>query len=160
MSGSSEMPEARRRGLTNDRVSGAILFLLGLFVAWQNRSYPVGTLVEPGPGMLPLALAVFIGAIGLLIAVRGGDSAPLRLAAWPELGRAGVILAACAVAAVALERLGYRLTVFALLLFFLGVVERRHWMASLAVAAGFSIVSYLVFATWLRVPLPLGPGGL
>lgn len=155
-----ETPKAESRGLRNDQVSGAVLALLALFVAWQNRVYPVGTLAEPGPGLLPLALAVFLGAVGLLIAVRGGDSDCLRLAAWPELSRALVILAACAVAAVALERLGYRLTVFALLVFFLGVVERRHWLATLAVAAGFSFLSYLVFATWLKVPLPLGPGGL
>ncbi|HXF67908.1 MAG TPA: tripartite tricarboxylate transporter TctB family protein [Burkholderiales bacterium] len=155
----SQNPEAQSRGLRNDQLSGAVLALLALFVAWQNRAYPVGTLAEPGPGFLPLALAVFLGAVGLLIAVRGGDSARLRFAAWPELGRAFVILAACAVAAVALERLGYRLTVIALLVFFLGVVERRHWLAALAVAAGFSSVSYLVFATWLKVPLPLSPWG-
>ena len=57
------------------------------------------------------------------------------------------------------ERLGYRLTMVALLIFFLGVVERRNWIAAVVVAIGFSLISYLVFATWLRVPLPVGPWG-
>jgi len=145
--------------LRSDQISGALLFLLALFIAWQNRAYPVGTLIEPGPGYLPLALAIFLGATGLLIAVFGGKSLAFSETRWPELARAVLILVACGVGAIALERLGYRLTMVALLIFFLGVVERRNWIAAVVVAIGFSLISYLVFATWLRVPLPVGPWG-
>ena len=155
----SEASKAGARGLRSDRISGLLLFLLAVFVAWQNRAYPVGTLAEPGPGYMPLALAVFIGAMGLLIAAWGGRSAPFRASAWPEFTRAAVILAACVVAALALERFGYRLTVMALLIFLIGVVERKHWMLAAATAAVFSFASYFVFATWLRVPLPASPWG-
>ena len=109
---------------------------------------------------LPLALAIFLGATGLLIAVAGRRSPRLGDTRWPELMRAAVILVACGFAAIALERLGYRLTMAALLVFFLGVVERKKPVVAVAIAIGFSLVSYLVFATWLRVPLPLGPGGI
>ncbi len=153
------IPERNPRGLRNDRISGLLLFVLALVVAWQNRAYPLGTLAEPGPGYMPLALAIFIGATGLLIAVWGGQSAPFRAAAWPEFTRAVVILAACVVAVLALERFGYRLTVIALLIFLIGVVERKNWMLAAGVAAGFSFASYFVFATWLKVPLPAGPWG-
>jgi hypothetical protein len=148
------------RGPRNDQVSGLVLLALALFVAWANRAYPVGSLVDPGPGFLPLALAVFLGATGLLIAAAGGRSPRFGETRWPELVRAVVILVACGFAAIALERLGYRLTMAALLVFFLGVVERKNPYVTAAVAIGFSLVSYLVFATWLRVPLPLGPGGI
>src|SRR5262245_30363707 len=149
-----------RDWLRNDQISGLVLLLLALFVAWQNRAYPVGTLSEPGPGYLPLALAIFIGATGLLIALSGGKSAPFSGLRWPELRRAALILIACGFGAVALERLGYRLAMLALLVFFLGVVERKKPFVVAAVAIGFSLLSYFVFATWLRVPLPLGPGGI
>lgn len=146
--------------LRNDQISGLFLIALALFIGWQNRAYPLGTLHDPGPGYLPLALAIFLGAMGLLIAIHGGRSPLFAGTRWPELARAVVILVACVVGAIALERLGYRLTVLALLIFFLGVVERKNWFAVVAVAAGFSLISYFVFATWLRVPLPLGPGGI
>ena len=157
----SETSGARepRAGLRNDQISGLLLLLLALFIAWENRAYPVGTLTEPGPGYLPLALAIFLGATGLLIAVFGGKSLAFSETRWPELARAVLILVACGVGANALERLGYRLTMVALLIFFLGVVERRNWIAAVVVAIGFSLISYLVFATWLRVPLPVGPWG-
>ena len=153
------MSEEPRGGLRNDQISGLFLLLLALFVAWENRAYPVGSLTEPGPGYLPLGLAIFLGATGLLIAVLGGRSQPFSGTRWQELTHAIIVFATCGFGAIALERLGYRLTVLALLVFFLGVVERKKPWVAAVVAIGFSLISYLVFATWLRVPLPLSPWG-
>ena len=147
------------RGIRNDQASGLVLLLLALFIGWQNRSYPLVSLQEPGPGYVPLLLAIFLGITGLLIALRGTRAQPLRAMAWPEASRAVVILVACAAATYAIERLGYRMTVFALLVFFLGVVERKTWYGVLAVAAGFAVISHWLFDTVLRVQLPRGPWG-
>jgi hypothetical protein len=145
--------------LRNDQLSGLMLAALAVFVWWQNRVYPLGTLSEPGPGYTPLLIAVFLGAIGLLIAARGAHSAPVSQMAWPEAKRAAVILIACGVATYALEELGYRLTIAALLVFFLGVMERRSPFMVAAVSVGFSLISFYLLGDVLRVPLPRGPGG-
>ena len=145
--------------LREDQASGLTLILLALFVAWENRAYPLGTLQEPGPAYTPLVIAVFIGVMGLLIVLRGGASPRLSAMKWPEAPRAVVILAACAAATFALEPLGYRITIAALLVFFLGVVERRSPLAVAAVSAGFSLASFYLLADLLRVPLPVGPWG-
>jgi hypothetical protein len=144
----------------NDQLSGLTLFALAIFVGWENRAYPMGSLQDPGPGYTPLLIAVFLGVMGLLIAFRGSASVPLREMAWPEAKRASLILGACAVATWALEPIGYRLTILALLIFFLGVVERRRPFPVLAVSVGFSLLSYYFIGTLLRVPLPTGPWGL
>lgn len=149
-----------RDWLRNDHVSGLFLLALALFVGWHNREYPLGTLSEPGPGYLPLGLAIFIGITGLLVALSARKSALFSDTRWPELKRAILIVVACGFGAYALEHLGYRLTIFALLVFFLGVVERKSPWAVAAVALGFPLFSYFIFATWLRVPLPMGPGGI
>ena len=151
--------EQKRGWLRTDQFSGLMLLALALYVGWENRAYPIGTLAEPGPGYLPLLLAVFLGAMGLLVALWGVRSAPLVAMKWTEAPRAVVILIACGVATLALERIGYRLTMIALLVVFLGVIERKNWFMVAAVAIGFSLISYALFATWLRVPLPLGPWG-
>jgi len=136
-----------------------MLLALALYVGWQNRVYPVGTLSEPGPGYLPLLLAVFLGVMGLLIALWGVRSAPLATMRWTEAPRAVVILIACGVALLVLERIGYRLTVIALLIFFLGVLERKRPVRVALVALGFSFASYYVVGDLLRVPLPRSPWG-
>ena len=79
---------------------------------------------------------------------------------WDESGRALAILAACGVAAYALERLGFRITMAALLVFFLGVMERRHPVRVVVVSLGFAFIAYYLFATLLRVPLPVSPWGV
>jgi len=149
----------KRGGFKSDQFSGLMLLALALYIGWENRAYPIGTLAEPGPGYLPLLLAVFLGAMGLLVALWGVRSAPLAAMKWTEAPRAVVILIACGVATLALERIGYRLTMIALLIFFLGVLERKRPLRVALVALGFSLISYALFATWLRVPLPLGPWG-
>jgi len=157
----SETPEKHSRGLLrSDQFSGLMLLALALYVGWQNRVYPVGTLSEPGPGYLPLLLAIFLGAMGLLIALWGGKSAPLVAVKWTEATRAVVILVACGVATLALERIGYRLTIIALLVFLLGVLERRRALPVVLVALGFSFASYYIIGDLLRVPLPRSPWGL
>jgi hypothetical protein len=150
---------SRLRSLRNDQFSGLMLLGLALFVGWKNRDYPLGTLQEPGPGYTPLLISIFLGAMGLLIAVRGGVSMRMKDTPWPEAKRAAIILLACAAATYALEPLGYRITVAALIVFFLGAVERKKPLAVAAVAAGFSLLSYYLIGTLLRVPLPLGPFG-
>jgi peptidoglycan/LPS O-acetylase OafA/YrhL len=145
--------------LRNDQISGLILFALALFVAWQNRTYPIGTLQEPGPAYTPLLIAIFLGVMGLLIALKGRASPPLNEMQWPEAKRAVMILGACAVATYALEPLGYRITITALLVFFLGVLERKRPLMVVAVSIGFSLLSYYFIGTLLRVPLPRGPWG-
>lgn len=147
------------RGLRSDQFSGLMLLALALYMGWENRAYPLGTLQEPGPGYVPLLLAVFMGVTGLLIALWGGKSAPLAVIRWREAMRGVEILVACAIGTFALERIGYRLTVIAMLVFFLGVVERRRPLPVALTSVGFGLISYYVMATLLKVPLPLSPWG-
>ena len=147
------------RGLRSDQFSGLMLLALALYVAWANREYPVGSLQEPGPGYMPLLLAIFLGAMGLLIAAGGRSSSLLSAVRWTEATRAVVILIACGIGAYALERIGYRITVIALLVFFLGVVERKRPLAVALVSLGFSLASFYVVGDLLNVPLPRSPWG-
>jgi hypothetical protein len=96
---------------------------------------------------------------GLLIAVRGGASKPLAEVKWPEAKRAAIILLACGAATYAFEEIGYRITIAALLVFFLGVLERRRPLAVATVSIGFSLLSFYLLGDLLRVPLPRGPWG-
>lgn len=150
------MPE--KKGLRSDQFSGLMLLALALYVGWENRAYPLGSVQEPGPGYMPLLLAVFLGIMGLLIALWGGKSTPLAAIRWPEARRALAIMAACAVAAVALERLGYRITIIAFLIFFLGVLERRRPLPVLLVSFGFGLITFYVMGL-LDVSLPRSPWG-
>ena len=61
---------------------------------------------------------------------------------------------------LALERLGFRLTIALSLAFLLGVVERKGFTVTAAVSIVFAGAAFFLFDTLLRVPLPRGPFGL
>lgn len=148
---------APKRRLRSDQFSGLMLVAFALYVMWASRVYPAGTIHKPGPGFMPLALAIFVGLMGLLIALGGARSRPLAAMRWIEAKRAVVILAASALAVFALPFLGYRLTVMALLIFLMGAVERKPPLIVAILALGFPLLSFYVVADVLLVPLPRSP---
>jgi hypothetical protein len=150
---------ARLTSLSSDRISGALLFLVAVFALWQNLSYPFGTLSEPGAGFLPLLLGFALALVSVLITWFGRDAVPIKTIGWGEAPRAALILVACCVAVLAFEPFGYRLTLIALLVFLLGVVERKPVINVLLTAIGFSLVTYFVFFNLLDVQLPRSPWG-
>ena len=151
---------AAPRGVRSDLVAGTVIVLVALLVGWENRAYPIGSLAEPGPGYMPLLMAGALGVFGLLIALRAGASPLFNSIEWSESRRGIVMLIACGAALFALERVGYRLTMIVLLVFMLGVVERKRPLPTVLVACGFAFLSYFLFATLLKVQLPRGPWGL
>jgi hypothetical protein len=78
---------------------------------------------------------------------------------WSEWSHGAAILGVCAFIALALERLGYRLTIFVALAALLALLERQRWFTTLLFSLGFSLGSFYLFATLLRVPLPRSPWG-
>ena len=145
--------------LTRDRVAGLALLLFSLAVMWEDRVYPLGSVHHPGPGYMPMLLAIVLAAMATLVVLGGGGSPPLGSLRWTEKRHAGSILLGCAFTALAMERLGYRLTVILLVGFLLWVVERMRLAVVIAMALTLSLGTFYVFCTLLRVPLPLGPRG-
>jgi hypothetical protein len=146
--------------LTTDRVAGAALGLLALYVAWESRRLPFGSLGTPGPAFAPVALAAVLLLLGVLLVASGGSSPALASLRWTEGRHALAIFGVCAFAALALERIGFRATVALSLAFLLGVVERRDPIFAAAFSLALAAGTFLLFDTILRVPLPRGPFGL
>ena len=146
--------------LTTNRVAAVALALLAVLVLFESRKLPLGSLHNPGPAYMPVLLALALLAFAILVAVYGGAGRGLSAVGWSEWRHAAAILGTCAFAAIALERLGYRLTMAVSLAFLIGVIERQGVILTLALAVTVAAGSYFLFDTLLRVPLPRGPFGL
>lgn len=144
---------------TVDRVSGAALILLALAWIWEAAKLPLGTLQNPGPGYMPAFFAIVLAGLGILIVAFGGDTSAFRSLEWGEGKHALAILGACAFAALALERIGYRLTTLVILVVILGVVERKRPLMVAVLSLGLSLGSYYLFHDLLKVQLPRSPWG-
>jgi hypothetical protein len=109
--------------------------------------------------MVPVLLALTLLVCSFAVIVGGAGSSSVRALSWIEWRHAVAILGACAFMALALERLGYRLTILIALLALVALVERKAWIPSAAFALGFSLGSHYLFNTLLKVPMPRGPFG-
>ncbi len=146
--------------MTIDRLSGALLILLGLFVLWERRVLPLGNASQPGPGYVPLILAVLLLIFGVILIAQGKGSKPLRSLSWEEAPHAAAILGCCLFITVFLETIGYRITMLIVMGFLFGIMERRNpWWLALILAVGFSFGTFWLFDSLLRVPLPRGGWG-
>jgi hypothetical protein len=145
------------RLLTIDQAAGAFFTAFSLFVLWESRKIPFGFLAEPGPGAMPVLLALTLLACSIALIVGGRSGKRAAAIQWTEWRHALFILGTCAFMALALERLGYRVTVFIALLTLVSVLERKGWVAGLVFAGCFSLGTYYLFNALLNVPLPLGP---
>ena len=115
----------------------------------------------PGPGFLPLLLAVglAVGAVGIFLDGTLGKEADADVKWFTD--RASivrfVVLACCLTALVAaIEPLGMLLAVGLFLLVFLAIYLRGHWLAILLIAGCTPVGLYLIFVKWLKFSLPQG----
>jgi hypothetical protein len=145
--------------MTTDRLSAGVLALFALFVMWESRQLPLGTFRHPGPAYVPVLLASLLLIFAVLILLTAGQAPKLSSLRWTEWRHALAIFVACVFSVFAIERLGYRLSMFLMLGFLVKFVEKRSWISTLIFAFSLSFGSYFLFYTLLRVPLPQGPLG-
>ena len=148
--------------MNTDRVSSLFWLALGLVSMYGAVQLGLGTLREPGSGLLAFMAGAFVSLIALgifvksLIQWRGIrlDFAPL----WSEANwrRPAIIGLLTLGFILALERLGFILTGFLLLLVLFRWVEKFSWKKALMIPALTLGFSYLLFNVFLKATLPRG----
>ena len=145
--------------MTTDRLAGAVLAAFAILVLWESRALPFGSIREPGAGAVPVLLALILLICSVAVAVGGSTAYAVTAIPWTEWRHAVAILGACLFMALALERLGYRLTILVALFGLLTLMEKKGWLVGLVFAVTFALGSHYLFSTLLKVPMPQGPFG-
>jgi putative tricarboxylic transport membrane protein len=143
-----------------DQISSLALLAGAGFVgieAWRLAIWsPPGV---PGPGFLPLLLAIGLvaGAVGVFLEGALTGTGGTKWFADRESTIRLVILLCCIAALVAaIQPLGMLLAVGLFLLVFLAIYLRGHWPAILLITGATPVCLYLIFERWLKFSLPRG----
>jgi hypothetical protein len=142
--------------LRSDHMAGAALAVFGILVLAVSGDLPVGTLAFPGAGMMPKLCAALLIVFGLIVVVRGRDSAPLATLSWQDLPHALRIVAIAAAAILLYERLGFLITMTLLLFALVFGVERRPILRAASFSIGVVALTYALFTMALKTPLEPG----
>ena len=145
-----------------ETLAGSLFVVIGVALLIESIKLPYFIESVPGPGFLPLWISFGIIGSGLVLTVKGIRASlvtPEEEITWPEASgwrRVGLVLGALAASLLLLEWLGFMVTTtlfMAVVVFGLGV---RSWRILASVPLGSAVGLYMIFAVWLRVPLPKG----
>jgi hypothetical protein len=147
--------------MKSDRISGIIIFAIGLAVCVASLSYPIGTLQKPGGGFFPLLASVLLlGLTAVFIfqsftARRGADSGTVSFFPGKE-ARKRILLGFVAL-------IGYRYLIpvigfapsTAVFIFFLcKFLERYGWKQSIIFSVATAVAGYYLFQVVLKIQMP------
>ncbi len=139
------------------------LFLTALSAATCLLAHRLGlgSIHNPGAGLVPFGVAALLGLMSIGLLFRGllkSTAGFQREGAFQGVQWRGVVLTLCSLLGygAVFNRLGFRLSTFFLMLLLVGGVGRRRWWSTLAVSLLTVVFAYLIFVVWLRCPFPIG----
>jgi putative tricarboxylic transport membrane protein len=144
-----------------DRISAIFFLALSLFVCGHAVQIGIGSLQQPGPGLLVFGAGAGVGLLALWLLVHSSVSKARQRTVPVEESplRKGPFLLLCAslfLYALAASRLGFVIATFLFIVFVFRLVESEPWWRTLLKAALITAGNYLLFVIWLGLSLPKG----
>lgn len=143
----------------HDLISSGILFGFGLLILLYAPEFGLGRLNSPGSGFMPFLSGLVIcgfSATNFFQALQKKATPSEKI--WDKVNfrkLIWVMLILCAYA-ILLERTGFIIDTFLLILILMRYVGSEPWLKSILGAVLSSILTYLLFETWLSAQLPRG----
>jgi putative tricarboxylic transport membrane protein len=141
----------------SDVVPALLMLALSAAIAFDTRGLSFWADTTPGPAFLPVWLAI-AGALLVVLRLLEARRRPEPVV-WPDrlaLARVATILAGLAAVPLMAAPLGLVLALALFVAFLLLAVLRQPLWPSLATVAITIGLLYVIFVSWLRVPLPAG----
>jgi len=143
----------------HDLLSSIIFFCVGLFIVFYAPQFGIGTLSKPRTGFMPFLTGLIICALATTIFIQALlDKSGKAEKIWARVKFRKLIFSILMLIAYALllVRLGFIINSFILILFLTRYMGSQSWRKSFLCGGLSSILSYLLFETWLKAQLPRG----
>ena len=145
-----------------NQFSSVFWLIFGLAITLGSYEIGLGTLNRPGPGFLPFWCGSILVGLSVLVFVkgmlspRGAGGTFQRLWGGTRWYKGVYVVAALLAYNFIFAYLGFILSSVLLLLFLFKAIEPQKWSIAIAGALVASLGSYVLFARWLDVQLPVG----
>jgi putative tricarboxylic transport membrane protein len=140
--------------------SSIFLLIFSLVACLDAYKLLLGKPGAPGPGLYPFLMGGILFGLACLYFFR-------TLRAWQKekeidlwrglrWGKVVLVLALLLSYAVFLEKVGFLLCTFFLLMFLFRWVDRQRWYWVYGGSLGITVLCYVIFKIWLKIQLPVG----
>ncbi len=143
-----------------DRLSGVVVFFVGVLIFWQGGSLSMGSLNSPGPGFFPKLLAITIIVLSIFLNIpRTKKGQGIQSLSYWLNWRVSIVFAALIGYFLSLDYLGFVISSFLLMIFlFIGIDSHKWYKALLGAILTIGLV-YVLFEILLKSNLPQGVFG-
>jgi hypothetical protein len=117
---------------------------------------PFGRVSAPGAGMMPKLMTGLMMLFAGLVLMNARASPPLKTIDWSDKWHALLLVVITAVAVSGYQKLGFLITMAALVFALLTIVERRNVLIAAAYSLGLTLSAYWLFGKALKSPLERG----
>ena len=144
--------------MNRQSIIGFFWLLLSFYVAYASYQLGLGTGGKPGAGLFPFGTALAIGVIALLglIGVNRGAVETKPATSTSEWRKIIRVVAGMLAYALLLDSIGFAISTFLLLAFYLKYVASQAWRLSIGFAVIAALGAHLFFDVLLRAQLPRG----
>ena len=161
MAHNSDPGPSAARTVVVDLVVAATVFAFGALVAWDSHRLGSGW-VEDGPqsGYFPFYIGLLICLSGTVVFVQGllklrSDTS--GFVTVPQFKQVLVILVPSTIYVLGVQLIGIYVSSAVFIVLFMKIAGKYSWLRSTLVGAGVSVISFVLFEIWFRIPLPKGP---
>ncbi len=149
----------------HDPISSRIWFIAGLgILAWSVLTLRVGTLSKPGPGFFPIFCGVVICILASIVVYQArrnrkevkGERLYEKSSLVDLISTVGILTGY----ALLLERLGFLVTTFIVLLFIFKKISKTPLFLGIVESLLATGACYFVFGYLLKTPVPKGWFGI
>jgi putative tricarboxylic transport membrane protein len=153
---------------TYDALFAGLFLAAGIVYEVMAFRMPMGRIGQPGPGYFP----VIVGAVLILTAaaclvqalmamrsgspISDGGNEEASAQGNRQTGKTWLLLGFLVLYVLALQPVGFPIALTVFLVASIQVFGFRKWLPTAGIAVALTVVSYLTFVMWLKVPLPLG----
>ena len=137
-------------------IGGTAWMGVGIFFGVIAVKLGLGALRTPGPGFLPLIMALLLVFLSLFVVARGvtkPEGTGKKFFCW----RSAVVVVSVFVYGLLLDFAGFLISTFSLMIVLFGLLMRgkHRWSRVFLYAALTALAAWLVFSVALGVPFPL-----
>jgi putative tricarboxylic transport membrane protein len=144
-----------------DRISGIFWLCFAVLAVILSYHLGLGTLHKPGPGFLFFWVNIVLGILSLIVLIRAWagkkeEGPQPAIFGGQNVSKIVFVLISLFLYAILMELVGFILVTLLFFLFILKIIEKKGWFYTVFVGVVVTVISYLIFETWLQSQLPRG----
>ena len=144
-----------------DRISGIFWLCFAVLVIILSYHLGLGTLHKPGPGFLFFWVNIVLGIMSLIVLIRAWagkkeEGPQPAIFGGQNISKIVFVMISLFLYALLMETVGFIPVTLLLFIFILKIIEKKRWFYTAFVSIVVTVISYLIFETWLQSQLPKG----